>query len=168
MQAPVIPLLRNRFLLSQSCPILCNPRDCSLPGSSVHGFSRQEYWNGFLFPPPGDLPSAGIKLVSPASPPLTCGFFTSEPPGKPQKQVIGVQMRERGRREFVAWSTPCFLPKQALLSLLRSLHVIVYLTTRDLFPWSKIEKISSFFCPYLHCGTTGPGNSGHVLNLSLK
>ena len=24
-------------LLAQSCPILCNPTDCSLPGSSVHG-----------------------------------------------------------------------------------------------------------------------------------
>ena len=23
--------------VSQSCPILCDPRDCSLPGSSVHG-----------------------------------------------------------------------------------------------------------------------------------
>ena len=22
---------------AQSCPTLCNPRDCSLPGSSVHG-----------------------------------------------------------------------------------------------------------------------------------
>ena len=26
----------------QSCPTLCDPMDCSLPGSSVHGFSRQE------------------------------------------------------------------------------------------------------------------------------
>ena len=23
--------------VTQSCPTLCNPRDCSLPGSSVHG-----------------------------------------------------------------------------------------------------------------------------------
>ena len=26
-----------QLLLSQSCPTLCNPMDCSLPGSSVHG-----------------------------------------------------------------------------------------------------------------------------------
>ena len=26
--------------------------DCSLPGSSVHGFSRQEHWSGLLFPSP--------------------------------------------------------------------------------------------------------------------
>ena len=24
------------YLITQSCPILCNPMDCSLPGSSVH------------------------------------------------------------------------------------------------------------------------------------
>jgi len=33
------------------------------------GFPRQEYWSGFPFPSPGDLPDPGIKpesLVSPA------------------------------------------------------------------------------------------------------
>ena len=28
----------------------------SPPGSSLHGFSRQEYWSGLPCPPPGDLP----------------------------------------------------------------------------------------------------------------
>ena len=31
------------------------------------GFSRQEYWNGLPFPPPGDLPEPGIELMSPVS-----------------------------------------------------------------------------------------------------
>ena len=30
------------------------------------GFSRQEYWKGWPFPPPGDLPDPGIKPTSPA------------------------------------------------------------------------------------------------------
>ena len=30
----------------QLCPTLCDPMDCSPPASSVHGFSRPEYWNG--------------------------------------------------------------------------------------------------------------------------
>ena len=30
------------------------------------GFPRQEYWSGFPFPSPGDLPDPGIKSVSPA------------------------------------------------------------------------------------------------------
>jgi len=28
-------------------------------------FSRQEYWNGLPFPPPGNLPDPGIEPVSP-------------------------------------------------------------------------------------------------------
>ena len=43
------------------------------------GFSRQEYWNGLPFPPPGDLPNPGIKPVSPVSPALQ---VTSVPEGK--------------------------------------------------------------------------------------
>ena len=45
------------------------------------GFPRQEYWNGLPCPPPGDLPDPQIKPVSPA---LAGGFFSTEPPGKPQ------------------------------------------------------------------------------------
>ena len=26
--------------ISQSCPTLCNPMDCSLPGSSIHGIPQ--------------------------------------------------------------------------------------------------------------------------------
>ena len=37
------------------------PMDCSLPGSSVHGISRPEYWSGLPFPSPGDLPDPRIK-----------------------------------------------------------------------------------------------------------
>ena len=44
------------------------------------GFSRQEYWNGLLFPSPGDLPDPGIELGSPA---LQADSLLSEPPGKP-------------------------------------------------------------------------------------
>ena len=45
------------------------------------GFSRQEYWSGLPFPPPGDLPDPGIELRSPA---LQADALTSEPPGKPK------------------------------------------------------------------------------------
>ena len=34
------------------------------------GFSRQEYWSGLPFPPPGDLLNPGIKPKSPAAPAL--------------------------------------------------------------------------------------------------
>ena len=51
--------------------------DCSPPGSSVHAFSRQQYWNRAPFPPPGDLPSPGIELMSLVSPALPGRFFTT-------------------------------------------------------------------------------------------
>ena len=44
------------------------------------GFLRQEYWSVLPFASSGDLPDPGIE---PASPALTSGFFTAEPPGKP-------------------------------------------------------------------------------------
>ena len=47
------------------------------------GFSRQEYWSGLPFPPPGDLPDPGIEPVSPA---LAGSFFTIEPPRKPPQE----------------------------------------------------------------------------------
>ena len=47
------------------------------------GFSSQEYWSGFLFPPPGDLPDPGIEAVSLVSPSFAGRFFTTEPPGRP-------------------------------------------------------------------------------------
>ena len=31
----------------QSCPTLCHPVDCNLPGCLSMGSSRQEYWSGF-------------------------------------------------------------------------------------------------------------------------
>ena len=39
--------------LLQSCPTICNPIDYSLPGSSVHGISKQKYWSELPYPPPG-------------------------------------------------------------------------------------------------------------------
>ena len=44
-----------------------NPVDCSRQARLSVGFSRQDYWSGLPWPPPGDLPEPGIKPVSPAS-----------------------------------------------------------------------------------------------------
>ena len=38
--------VKSESEVAQPFPILSNPMDYSLPGSSVHGFSRQEYWSG--------------------------------------------------------------------------------------------------------------------------
>ena len=49
------------LLVTESCLTICNPTDWSLPGSSVHGIFRQEYWSGFPCPSPRDLPDPGIE-----------------------------------------------------------------------------------------------------------
>ena len=53
------------------------------------GFSRQEYWSGLSFPPPGGLPHPGTE---PISPPFWGIFFTAEPPGK---HVLPFKRKER-------------------------------------------------------------------------
>ena len=57
----------------QFCLTLCNPVDCSPPGSSVHGILPQ--WSGLPCPPPGDLPDPGIEPVSLTSQALAGRFF---------------------------------------------------------------------------------------------
>ena len=44
------------------------------------GFSRQKYWSGLPFPPPGDLPNPGIKPKFPA---LQADSLPAEPSGSP-------------------------------------------------------------------------------------
>ena len=64
----------------QLCPTLCKPMDIACQAPLSMGFSRQEYWSGLPFLPPGDLPGPGIEPKSPA---LADGFFTTKPTGKP-------------------------------------------------------------------------------------
>ena len=51
---------------------------CQAPLTIV--FPRQEYWSRLPFPFPGHLPCSGTEATSSA---LAGGFFTVEPPGKP-------------------------------------------------------------------------------------
>ena len=46
--------------VTPSCPTLCDPMDCSLPGSSIHGILRQEHWKGSTT---GANCSSGFMLI---------------------------------------------------------------------------------------------------------
>lgn len=52
-------------LLTQSCLTFCDPLDSSPLGSSVYGFSRQEYGSGLPISSPRDLRYPEIKPASP-------------------------------------------------------------------------------------------------------
>ena len=73
---------------SLSCTqVFCNPTDCSLPGSSVHGISQARILERIAISFSRDLPDSGIK---PASPALAGRFFSAEPPGKPYCSTISI------------------------------------------------------------------------------
>ena len=73
----------------QSCLTLCDPMDCSLPGSSTHGIfqARILEW-GAIFSS-RDLPNPGIKPMSPVSPALQADSLPAEPWGKPSQPWRG-------------------------------------------------------------------------------
>ena len=57
----------------QSCQTLCNPRDCSPPGSSVCGIFQERILEWINLP--GNLPGPGTEPVSPVAPALQVDFF---------------------------------------------------------------------------------------------
>ena len=63
----------------QLCPTFCDPVDCSLPDPLSMEFSRQEYWNGLPFPPPGDHPDPRYQNQSST---LQSDYLLFEPPEK--------------------------------------------------------------------------------------
>ena len=60
----------------QSCLTLCHPRDCSPPGSPVHGILHARILE-LLYPSSGDLPNPEIETASLTAPALGGGFFTT-------------------------------------------------------------------------------------------
>ena len=77
-------ILLQRTARPQLCPTLCNPMDCSLPGSSVHGILWARILAWTAMPSSRDLPKPGIKPWSPA---LQADFLPSEPRVKPKGRV---------------------------------------------------------------------------------
>ena len=71
-------------LVAQPCLTLCDPMDCVHQTPRSMEFSRQEYWIGVPFPPPGDLPDPGIQ---PGSPELYAGSLPSEPLGSSSQRL---------------------------------------------------------------------------------
>ena len=68
-------------LVTQLCPTLCDPMDCTRQASLSIEFSRQEYRSEWPFPSPGDPPNPWIK---PRSPVLQANSLPSEPLTIPQ------------------------------------------------------------------------------------
>ena len=55
--------VKSESEVTQLCLTLHDPRDCRLPGSSIHGISRQEYWSGLPLPSPHPYMTTGKTIV---------------------------------------------------------------------------------------------------------
>ena len=89
---------------AQSCPTLCNPKDCSPPGSSVHGIlqARILEWVAISF-------SRGSSYLRDWTQ-VSCVFYiagecsTTEPPGKPKTHIVSI-IHTGSRTEVVSSSS---------------------------------------------------------------
>ena len=76
---------RKKVKVKSLSPVrLCEPVDCSPPGSSVRGILQARTLEWGAIPSPGDLPDPGIE---PGAPALEADTLPSEPPGKPRSEA---------------------------------------------------------------------------------
>ena len=70
-------------ICAQSCLTLCNPRDCSPPGFSVHGIFQARMNTGV-----GCRDQMGTSVP----PALAGGFFTTSATWEAQGKIISIQI----------------------------------------------------------------------------
>ena len=84
-----------------SCLTLCDPMGCIPPGSSIHGFSRQEIWSGLPCPSPGDPPDPGIESHLLCLLPWQAGSLPlAPPPTKRNYPVPRLSRQNHDGRDF--------------------------------------------------------------------
>ena len=125
-------------------------------------FSRQEYWNGLLFPTPRDFPDPGKESVSLVSPTLADGFFTTTPHLNCNLSV--------SKNPFLFLYTYHSLNKPVPLPWLKtsslwihsasqnSVHHVAVRRTKANHQWLQIAKVSFSFILHILCGSNGTSN----------
>ena len=68
---------------AQSCPTLCDPKDCNPPGAPVYGIFQARILLWVPFPTTGDLSSPGIEPISLAPSHWQACSLPLAPAGKP-------------------------------------------------------------------------------------
>ena len=87
--------VKSESEVAQSCPTLCDPMDCSLPGSSVHGIfqARVLEWGAIAFSVIY-IAAAAAAVKSLESCPTLCDPIDGSPPGSPIPGIL--QARDGG------------------------------------------------------------------------
>ena len=76
----------NVCLVVQSCPTLCDPMDCRLPGSSVHRILQARILEWVVMP---SSRGSSQSRIEPRSRALQVDSLLSEPAGKPKNTGVG-------------------------------------------------------------------------------
>ena len=85
--------VKSERKVPQSCLTLCDPMDCSLPGSSIHGISQARVleWVAITF---SVLSSAAAAAKSLQSCPTLCDPIDGSPPGSPVPGILQARTLE--------------------------------------------------------------------------
>ena len=100
------------------------------------GFPRQEYWSGLPCPPPGHLPTPGMKPKSPMAPVLH-----AEPPEKLQRQFQSVQLLSHVQLFVTPRTEEC----QASLPITNSWSLLKLMSIESVMPSNHLI----LYCPLL-------------------
>ena len=88
--------MKVKVLVAQLCPTLCDPMDCSLPGSFAHEILQARILKWIAIPSPGDLSGPGIE---PGSLMLQVDSLLSEPPGVDDTTIVIMILQSVGTLE---------------------------------------------------------------------
>ena len=132
------PSLKWKCLVTQSCPTLCDPMDFSPPHTSLSiEFARQEYWSGFTFSSPEDLPDPGVEPGFPALQADSLLWAIRE-------ALSSVQFSRSVMSDSVTpWTTAC----QAPLYITNSWSLLKLMSIQPVMP----PTISSSVVPFSSC-----------------
>ena len=72
---------------------LCDPLDCTLPGSSVHGIFQAKTLEWVAIYSNRQFPNPEVEPTFLASAALAGEFFTTVPPGKPTIDMQGIPIK---------------------------------------------------------------------------
>ena len=147
---------------SQLCPTLCNPMNCSLPGSSVHGI-LQAILEWVVIPCSRGSSDTGIEPILLCLLHWQAGSLPLEPPGKPFQPLCNVVSAPQSCQLF---ATPWTVAHQAPLSMGFSRHEYwsgsPFPSPQDLpnpgiKPWSSVLQADSLLSELQGSPTTSCG-----------
>ena len=155
MVAPLSTRVRAKSL--QSCQTLCDPVDCSPPGSSVHGILQAEYCSGLPSPPPRDLPHPGMKPESLLSTCTGGGALYHWHPGKPSWRP---SVQSSGSVSSQLCATPWPAARQASLSITNFQSLLQLMSIESVMPSNHL----TLCCPFSSCLQSFPASGSFQMS----